>query len=168
MLSEVKDVKCAVKLWMNTMMKRNRDFTMNVTNADTKKFSMQREVKYEVRYGRVCITPCYLIANDNGNRPMIGSGRCQMCSNFRKVDKENRTVTCRCNPRPTFRTNAFKESRQEKVWKQQKIVECIETGEVYTSLIEASKALGLTSTTIGQCARYGRKTRNGYSFRYLN
>lgn len=167
MLSVAKDVKCAVKSWMSIMIGKNSVFTTNVINAGIRRCIVQKEVRYEVRYGRVCITPCYLIDNESGERPMIGSCKCQMCSNFQKVDRENKIVTCRSNPRPTFQTKPVKESRQDKFWAQQKIVECIETGKVYSSIVDASKAIGLSTTTIGQCAKNGRKTRLGYSFRFL-
>lgn len=52
-------------------------------------------------------------------------------------------------------------------WKQ---IECIEIGEIYPSVKEAAKKLGLRRNVISEAARgkNGRKSTGGYHFRYLN
>lgn len=53
-----------------------------------------RIVPYETIKGRICITPCMKKLNLDGERPFIGSLKCEMCTCFISKDQEKQEVTC--------------------------------------------------------------------------
>lgn len=48
-------------------------------------------VPYEVKDGRICITPCPF---HNYPKPLVGSGKCINCSSFRGRNKKTHEVAC--------------------------------------------------------------------------
>lgn len=51
-------------------------------------------VPYETIHGKICITPCMRKLNLDGERPFIGSLKCEMCSCFVSKDKNRQKVAC--------------------------------------------------------------------------
>lgn len=46
---------------------------------------------YEVKFGRICITPCPFKEHP---KPMVGSGNCARCGQFRGRDIANHEIAC--------------------------------------------------------------------------
>ena len=63
------------------------------TITDREKY---RILKYEVRYTRVCITPCPF---KDAPKPNIGSAQCLGCTHNRGRNKQAREVACAFSPR---------------------------------------------------------------------
>lgn len=53
-----------------------------------------RIVPYEKIMGTICIAPCMKKLNLNGERPFVGSSKCEMCTCFISKDKDRQEVTC--------------------------------------------------------------------------
>lgn len=53
-----------------------------------------KEIHYDVRFGKVCVTPCPNISDYDGVRPFVGSVRCKACTAHVKIDREKQIVTC--------------------------------------------------------------------------
>lgn len=124
------------------------------------------EIRYETKYNIVCITPCTLLDNLEGNRPMVGSARCQLCSNFCRKDSKRKIVSCRRNPTATF-SGLKKKYNKPLRMKQMKQVLCIETGVVYNSIREAATAHGLSTTSITNSCKSGKTTRKKATFKFM-
>ena len=51
---------------------------------------------------------------------------------------------------------------------RKRIIQCVETGEVYNSFVEAAEKTGLNRTKIVSCCTGKRKSTGGLHFRYAD
>lgn len=123
-----------------------------------------RKMKYETKFKLVCITPCMIRDNLDGNRPMIGSAQCHKCSNFISQDCKKKIVTCKGHI-------IYRKSREKPivlVKNYMRPVWCLENGKTYTSVKEASVETGLSTTSVTNSCRKGVTTKKGLTFKYIN
>lgn len=123
------------------------------------------EIPYETIHNFICITPCTLLDNLEGTRPMIGSSMCQQCSNFCRKDSKRKIVSCKRKPFATFIGEKKKYNKPLRM-KQMKQVICIETGVEYDSIHSAAEAFGISTTSITNSCKSGKTTRKKATFRF--
>ena len=66
-----------------------------------------------------------------------------------------------------LRPHTIYEDRSAVKKRLSKPVKCIQTGEEFSSCIEAERRLNLGSTAVGHSIKYNRPTRQGYTFEYI-
>ena len=79
----------------NTRIKKTKTIIPENYRFEEKEVELDREkyliIKYEVKYGRVCITPCPFM---DAPKHMVGSGKCITCSRNRGRKKSTHEIAC--------------------------------------------------------------------------
>ena len=72
-----------------------KTFIQKTTRRILEECDLDREryniIKYEVKYGHVCVTPCPFL---RAPKPMVGSGLCIKCSRNRGRNKKTHEIAC--------------------------------------------------------------------------
>lgn len=124
--------------------------------------SQSRIIPYEVKYGRICVTPCIILDNMEGDRPFVGSGRCRQCKYFRRIDSDKKEVYCTYNK---YSIDSDKISRNSVNGRR---VILLETGEEFESTKLAASRVGISVSSVNKSAKKGVKVLGEYTFQYLS
>lgn len=62
--------------------------TLDECELDRERYNI---IKYEVKYGHICITPCPFL---EAPKPMVGSGKCIRCSRNRGRNRITHEIAC--------------------------------------------------------------------------
>lgn len=118
-----------------------------------------RVVPFDMKWGRVCITPCMMIDNGDGQRPMVGSAKCRECGRFVDIDRNENIVICnKVTPR--------KRDYGQIVNKKKPVI-CVNTGIIYESITLAAKDIDCSLATIGKAIKDGRLVKKIWKFEYV-
>lgn len=118
-------------------------------------------IPYEVRFGKVCVTPCVNIGNIDGERPFVGSGRCRQCRHFHKIDTKKREVYC------TYSKYSLDSGKSIHRGAHARKVMLIETGEKFDSARLAAIRVGISISSVSKSAKNGVKVLGEYTFQYI-
>lgn len=127
---------------------------------DTKK--NYKEVRYELKWGRVCITPCFVKYCPDGDREMVGSARCRACNRHIDIDTDKQIVKC-----STLKVSSSSKRNVKDGINRPRRVMCVTTGKVYYSVNQASKDYDLASSTIAKAIEEKRLVKKQWEFRYV-
>lgn len=125
-------------------------------------------IPYEVRHNVVCISPCMLMGYVNGMKPMIGSALCTKCTNFVEKDSNKHVVICRNKEGARIVGYSPPKKAGNGNYKSTKVV-CMDTGESFISIKEASRHFDISTTSISNSCKRGLPTKkNGLIFKYYD